>query len=40
MDDIISGEFSKEMMIDWKNNDKKLLNWRENTKNTSFEKIN
>lgn len=38
MDDIISGEFSKEMMIDWKNNDKKLLNWRENTKNTSFEK--
>ncbi|QCI25209.1 ketol-acid reductoisomerase [Buchnera aphidicola (Rhopalosiphum padi)] len=38
MDDIISGYFSKEMMIDWNNNDKKLLNWRENTKNTSFEK--
>ncbi|QCI25773.1 ketol-acid reductoisomerase [Buchnera aphidicola (Sitobion avenae)] len=38
MDDIISGEFSDEMMKDWENNDKKLLNWRYDTKNTSFEK--
>ncbi|QCI17965.1 ketol-acid reductoisomerase [Buchnera aphidicola (Acyrthosiphon lactucae)] len=38
MDDIISGEFSNEMIKDWENNDKKLLNWRYNTKNTSFEK--
>nr|AAC38126.1 acetohydroxy acid isomeroreductase [Buchnera aphidicola] len=38
MDDIISGSFSKEMMIDWHNNDKKLLNWREDTKKTPFEK--
>lgn len=38
MDDIISGEFSTEMMKDWENNDKKLLNWRHNTQNTSFEK--
>jgi ketol-acid reductoisomerase len=38
MDNIISGDFSKEMMIDWNNSDKKLLNWRENTKKTSFEK--
>ncbi|CAL4325985.1 ketol-acid reductoisomerase [Buchnera aphidicola] len=40
MDDIISGAFSKEMMIDWKNNDKNLLNWRKDTKNTLFEKNN
>jgi len=38
MDDIISGEFSTEMMKDWENNDEKLLYWRHNTKNTSFEK--
>jgi len=38
MDDIISGDFSKEMMIDWSNNDKKLLSWRANTGETSFEK--
>lgn len=37
MDNIISGEFSKEMMQDWENQDKKLLNWRHNTKKTSFE---
>lgn len=38
MNNIISGEFSSEMMKDWKNNDKKLLDWRKQTKNTSFEK--
>lgn len=37
MDDIISGKFSTEMMEDWKNKDKKLLHWRYETKNTSFE---
>ncbi|QCI22415.1 ketol-acid reductoisomerase [Buchnera aphidicola] len=37
MDDIISGYFSIEMMKDWKNKDKNLLNWRYKTKNTSFE---
>ena len=38
MDDIMSGEFSEGMMEDWKNNDKKLLNWREETGETAFEK--
>lgn len=38
MDDIISGEFSENMIEDWKNNDEKLLFWRESTRNTSFEK--
>ncbi|MBK5202224.1 MAG: ketol-acid reductoisomerase [Prolixibacteraceae bacterium] len=37
MDDIISGEFSSTMMKDWANGDKKLLTWREATKNTAFE---
>ncbi len=37
MDDIISGEFSKGMMRDWKNNDRQLLAWRENTAKTPFE---
>jgi len=36
-DDIISGEFSRTMMIDWKNNDKDLLTWREATGKTAFE---
>lgn len=36
-DDIISGEFSRTMMIDWKNNDKNLLAWREATGKTVFE---
>ncbi len=36
-DDIISGEFSKTMMIDWNNNDKNLLTWREATGKTAFE---
>ena len=38
MDDIISGEFSLGMMKDWGNDDVKLLNWREETGNTNFEK--
>jgi len=38
MDDIISGEFSLGMMKDWDNDDVKLLNWREETGNTNFEK--
>ncbi|XBC42811.1 MAG: ketol-acid reductoisomerase [Buchnera aphidicola (Kaburagia rhusicola ensigallis)] len=40
MDDIISGEFSKCMMNDWENNDKKLKEWRLETRNTDFEKCN
>ncbi|AGH81470.1 ketol-acid reductoisomerase [Psychromonas sp. CNPT3] len=38
MDDIISGEFSKNMMLDWKNDDVNLLKWREDTKQSAFEK--
>jgi ketol-acid reductoisomerase len=38
MDDIISGEFSKNMMIDWANDDKNLLTWRAATAETNFEK--
>jgi ketol-acid reductoisomerase len=37
-DDIISGEFSRTMMVDWKNDDKNLLAWREATGATAFEK--
>ena len=33
-DDIMSGEFSKNMMIDWNNNDKNLLLWRAETSKT------
>jgi len=36
-DDIISGEFSRTMMIDWANDDKNLLAWREATGKTAFE---
>ncbi|ULQ58550.1 ketol-acid reductoisomerase [Brucepastera parasyntrophica] len=36
-DDIISGEFSRVMMEDWKNNDINLLTWREETGKTAFE---
>lgn len=36
-DDIISGEFSKTMMIDWDNGDANLLSWREATGQTAFE---
>lgn len=38
MDDILSGEFSQTMMEDWKNGDEQLLNWREATGKTAFEK--
>jgi ketol-acid reductoisomerase len=37
MDDIIEGEFSKTMMIDWANNDANLLKWREETGQSGFE---
>ena len=37
MDDIIAGEFSRVMMIDWANDDKNLLAWREATGKTTFE---
>jgi ketol-acid reductoisomerase len=38
MDDIMSGEFSKTMMVDWANDDKNLLSWRAATGETAFEK--
>ena len=38
MDDILSGKFSSNMMEDWANGDKDLLNWREATGQTDFEK--
>ncbi|QOI10881.1 ketol-acid reductoisomerase [Blochmannia endosymbiont of Colobopsis nipponica] len=37
MNDIISGVFSHSMMLDWEDNDKKLLNWRHQVSNTMFE---
>ncbi|BGI51623.1 MAG: ketol-acid reductoisomerase [Buchnera aphidicola (Ceratovacuna japonica)] len=37
MDDIISGKFSRNMIKDWKNNDKKLLFFRNMNKNYNFE---
>ncbi|WP_257659040.1 ketol-acid reductoisomerase [Parapedobacter lycopersici] len=37
-DDIMSGEFSRGMMEDWANGDKKLLEWRAATGETAFEK--
>jgi ketol-acid reductoisomerase len=40
MDDIMSGNFSKTMMVDWENNDENLLKWRAETGETSFEKTN
>ena len=36
-DDIISGEFSKNMMVDWADNDANLLKWREETAQSGFE---
>ena len=38
MDDIMSGEFSHTMMIDWDNADRQLLGWREETAQTAFER--
>lgn len=37
-DDIMSGEFSRTMMIDWANDDVNLLTWRAATGETAFEK--
>ena len=37
MDDIIEGEFSRTMMVDWGNDDANLLKWRAQTADTSFE---
>lgn len=38
IDDILSGVFSSTMMEDWANGDKNLLEWREATGQTHFEK--
>ena len=38
MDNVLSGKFSETMMKDWENDDKELLNWREETSKTDFEK--
>ncbi|MBL4814250.1 MAG: ketol-acid reductoisomerase [Shewanella sp.] len=37
MDDIIGGEFSRTMMVDWANDDENLLKWRADTGETAFE---
>lgn len=37
-DDIMSGEFSRTMMIDWANDDANLLKWRAETAEQGFEK--
>ena len=38
MDDIMAGRFSGGMMVDWANDDAKLLAWRKETGETAFEK--
>ncbi|MFH1217583.1 MAG: ketol-acid reductoisomerase [Pseudomonadota bacterium] len=38
MDNIMSGEFSRTMMLDWANDDANLLKWRAETGETAFEK--
>lgn len=38
MDDIMSGQFSKGMMLDWAKGDEDLLRWRQATAETAFEK--
>lgn len=38
MDDIMSGSFSENMMLDWSNDDANLLEWRRQTGETDFEK--
>jgi len=38
MDDIISGKFSEKVINDWKNNNKDLINLRQENKNSNFEK--
>lgn len=37
MDDIISGHFSQNMMLDWADDDARLLSWRYETAETGFE---
>ncbi|QCI26204.1 ketol-acid reductoisomerase [Buchnera aphidicola] len=37
MDDIISGSFSRNMVIDWNNQDKNLFTWRKKIQYTAFE---
>lgn len=37
MDDIMTGAFSEGMMADWRDGDRKLLTWREETAQTAFE---
>lgn len=37
MENILNGVFSKEMMLDWENNDSKLLNWRKQTSQLPLE---
>ncbi|BAJ03841.1 ketol-acid reductoisomerase [Shewanella violacea] len=37
MDDIIGGEFSRAMMVDWAKDDANLLKWRAETGETAFE---
>ncbi|MCX8019729.1 MAG: ketol-acid reductoisomerase [Chitinophagaceae bacterium] len=37
MDDILSGAFSENMMKDWANDDRQLLQWRRQTGETAFE---
>ncbi len=38
MDDILDGTFSQTMMEDWADDDRKLLQWRKETGETSFER--
>ncbi len=38
MDDIMSGHFSKTMMEDWANDDVNLLGWRQESRESAFEK--
>ncbi|CAL4044039.1 Ketol-acid reductoisomerase (NADP(+)) [Buchnera aphidicola (Anoecia corni)] len=38
MDDIISGKFSEKVINDWKNNNKDLIDLRQENKNSDFEK--
>lgn len=38
MDDIISGVFSRNMMLDWNDGDKQLIAWRKDIQETAFEK--
>lgn len=39
MENILNGVFSKEMMLDWENNNYKLLNWRKKTNQLPLEQI-